>query len=1137
MHEQGENGMDVQHEMNPKRVKVLIAEDSPTQAEQLRLLLDAAGFTVSVAGNGREALGMALADPPQLVITDIVMPEMNGYELCAELKADPLLKDIPVVIVTSLAGIQDIAKSLECGADNFIRKPYEPKSLLTRIEYILLNLELRKSSKVKMGMEIYMGGKKHFIASGREQIVDLLISTYEEAVHMNEELQQRQLEIALSNRTLNTLYRIAGDLNQVTTEDEACHQALRGILELPLFRAGWVVLADGAGGLRNVASSQLPDNWQEALTTGGDCRCQRWLRGSEMRRSPVILECERIPACDNGHGGNQRTHHITQPLILGEQILGIMNIVPEEGLPVGADDLRLLESVGNQLAIAIQRAQLYRHLEELVGQRTAALQAEIVVRRRAEARVASLNRIYAVLSGINATIVRVHDRHELFATSCRIAVEQGNFRLAWIGLRQAGTKQVTPVAWHGAEERDDDIFSHGPLAIDMTEKGWRQVLDAQQALICNDLASDDSGLFPAAAAQHGYLSMAIFPLTIAGQAAGMLALYAAERDIFDAAELELLKELAGDISFALEYIGKAEQLDYLVYYDALTGLPNRSLIQDRLKQLLQAEASPPPVRVQDSSSRIALVLINVERFKNINDTFGRHCGDALLKEIAARLSRALGASDHLARLGSDHFAAILTDLGEATDVARVLGENLLVCLDQPFALDGHELHIATRAGVALYPSDGDDAETLFANAETALHKAAASEERYLFYAPPMNARVAERMTLENKLHKALARNEFVLHYQPKVSLQSGLIIGLEALIRWNDPQHGLVPPNAFIPILEETGLIVDVGHWALEQAVRDYDVWHGQGLQPPRIAVNVSAVQLRRKDFLASLEKALSLRQGANDYLDLELTESILMEDIEANVRRLGAAREMGVKIAIDDFGTGYSSLSYLKRFPIDQLKIDQSFVRDITTDPDAAAICIAVIGLAHNLKLKVVAEGVETEGQMNYLRRHRCDEMQGFLFRRALPAEECAQLFAARTTMDVPQESASELKTLLIVDDETNILQALKRVLRNGGYQILTANSASEGFDILARNPVQVILSDQRMPEMNGTEFLSRVRELYPDTIRIVLSGYTDLETITNAVNRGAIYRFLTKPWDDELLREHIREAFRHQEVARRKK
>jgi len=1073
--------------MNPEGVRILIVEDSPTQAEQLRQLLADAGFAVSVASNGKEALNMARAESPQLVITDIVMPAMDGYELCAAIKADPQLKDIPVVMVTSLAGILDIARSLECGADNFIRKPYEPKNLLRRIEYILLNLELRQTSKVKMGMEIYMGGKKHFIASGREQIVDLLIATYDEAVHMNEELQQRQVEIALSNRSLNVLYRIAGDLNRATTEDEACQQALRGILELPLVRSGWIDLADGSGALRTIA-------------TGNDC--------------------------------NDQSGHVSLPLSLGEQSLGMMNIVVEDEQALGTNDMRLLESVGSQLSIAVQRAQLYRHLEELVSQRTAALQAEIVERTRAEARVASLNRIYAVLSGINATIVRVHDRDELFTESCRIAVEQGKFSLAWIGLLMpaggALAAQLKPVAWNSAHGAVDDALCRG-VSIDTAQGSFGRVVREQRTVVCNDLAASAETFFPNDALVRGYLSKALFPLLIAGKSAGVLALYAADRGMFDEAELELLKELAGDISFALEYIEKSEQLDYLVYYDALTGLPNRSLIHDRLSQLLQV-ARPE----SNGSGQVALVLINIERFKNINDSFGRHSGDALLKQVATRLAGSLGSSDRLARLGSDHFAAILADLGEATEVARVLGDTLLASFAPPFSIDEHDLHITARAGVALFPSDGLDADTLFANAETALRKAAAAEEHYLFYASSMNARVAEQLSLENKLHKALARDEFVLHYQPKVNLQNGQIVGLEALIRWNDPDSGLVPPKDFIPLLEETGLILEVGRWALQQAVADYENWHVKGLQPPRIAVNVSAVQLRRKDFLATLEKALSSRQGERNFLDLELTESMLMEDIEANVRRLGAAREMGVKIAIDDFGTGYSSLSYLKRFPIDLLKIDESFVRDITTDPDAAAICVAVIGLAHNLKLKVIAEGVETAGQMNYLRRHHCDEMQGYLFSRPLPAEECGRLLAARTALELPLEAARH-KTLLIVDDESNILQALKRVLHKCGYEILTAGSAREGFDILARHDVQVILSDQRMPEMNGTEFLSRVRELYPNTIRIILSGYTDLETITGAINRGAIYRFLTKPWDDDLLREHVREAFRHQEVASR--
>ncbi|MDZ4255801.1 MAG: EAL domain-containing protein [Sulfuritalea sp.] len=1110
-------------QIRPSEVRILIVEDSPTQAEQLRQLLTGHGFGVAVAGNGREALAAALAHPPTLVITDIVMPEMDGYELCAALKADAQLKDIPVVMVTSLAGIQDIARSLECGADNFIRKPYEPKALLSRIEYILLNLELRKTSRLRMGMEIYMGGKKHFIASGREQIVDLLISTYEEAVRMNEELQQQQQEIALSNRTLRVLYRIAADLNRVSTEVEVCEQALQGILELSGFRAGWVFLDQGEGALRLAAARELPGVLLGPGAMEGDCRCRRMLQTGELRRGAALVECERLQK----HGGDavKMRSHVSTPLSAGHQILGIMNVVGDESGVVGADDLRLLEAVGSQVAVAIQRAQLYQHLEALVGQRTAALQAEIAERTRAQAKVASLNRIYAVLSGINTTIVRVHDRLELFQEACRIAVELGKFRLAWIGLVESDGGCVRPVAWQGE-------CGESALAEDIggNNDAFGQALRERTTVVCNDLEISAESLFPPAALASGCRSMAVFPLLLGGRANGLLALYADQRDVFDAAELALLNEIAGDISFALEYIEKSERIDYLAYYDVLTGLPNRHLIHDRLTQLLAAR------REQGGLDPVAVVLINIERFKSINDSFGRHRGDALLKLIADRLCDALGSTDHLARIGADHFAAVVARLGDAADIARILDDSILPSLAQPFDIDGKELHIAVRSGIALFPADGNDADTLFANAETALRKANSAGKRYLFYAPQMNARVAEQLTLENKLHRALERREFVLHYQPKVELGHGEVVGLEALLRWQDPTGGLVSPVDFIPILEETGLIVDVGRWALEQGIADYWAWHAAGLHPPRVAVNVSAVQLRREDFLEMMKTMLALHGGEHNYLDLELTEALLIADIEANVRCLATVRKMGVRIAVDDFGTGYSSLNYLKRFPIDYLKIDQSFVRDITTTPDAAAICIAIIDLAHNLKLKVIAEGVETEGQMNYLRRHGCDEMQGFLFSQPLPADECAQLLKARTTLALPSAAESERKTLLIVDDEPGVLSALKRVLRRDGYEILAVGSAREGFDVLATHEVQVIISDQRMPEMNGSEFLSRVRELYPDTIRIVLSGYTDLDTIVAAVNHGAIYRFLTKPWDDDLLREHIREAFRHQETAQRK-
>ena len=757
---------------------------------------------------------------------------------------------------------------------------------------------------------------------------------------------------------------------------------------------------------------------------------------------------------------------------------------------------------------------------------------DITERKLAEQKVHRLNRVYAVLSGINALIVRVQNRQELFSGACQIAVDAGQFRLAWLGTIDPSARKLVPVAWSGV---GDDYIAHLPLSLDEADAPHYglvgQAIAAHKPMLVQDVDTDPRIVLKQEARTRGLHSFVILPLLVASEVVGAMALYAGETGFFDEEEMTLLRELSLDIAFAVDHLAKSEQLNHLAYYDALTGLPNRSLAHDRLSQILQAQRQEGSERGQ-----LALALVNIDRFKLINHTLGRHVGDALLQQTADRLSALLGSTDRLARAGGDQFAVILNYRSEPAEVAHFCDGQLLAALGKSFEVDGEELHLTFRIGIALFPGDGDDAEALFASAEMAARTAGAAEGRYQFYAPPMNARVMGKLNIENKLHRALARQEFVLHYQPKVSLQGGNIVGVEALIRWNDPEVGLVSPSVFVPILEETGMIVDVGPWILRQAIADCEAWRGAGLEAPRVAVNVSTVQLRRKDFFSVLEKALEANGGGKPLLDLELTESVLMEDIDANVALFTAIRELGVRISIDDFGTGYSSLSYLKRFPIDYLKIDQSFVRDIATDPDAAAICIAVIDLAHNLKLKVIAEGVETEGQMNYLRRRRCDEMQGYFFSRPVPAEQIATMLRDRKTLAIPEATDAEKKTVLIVDDEAGILSAMRRLLRHDGYRIFTVGSAREGFEVLARHEVQVILSDQRMPEMNGTEFLSRARDLYPDTIRIVLSGYTDLESISGAINRGAIYKFLTKPWDDELLRENIREAFRHHDVAKRK-
>lgn len=758
---------------------------------------------------------------------------------------------------------------------------------------------------------------------------------------------------------------------------------------------------------------------------------------------------------------------------------------------------------------------------------------DITERKNAELKVKRLNRIYAVLSSINSLIVRTQDRGELFRGACQIAVTAGGFRLAWIGVADVERASVTAVVWAGAGE---DYMDHIPMGLDRRDRNTYGVvgecIGASKAILIQNVRSDDRIVLKDEAISRNFLSFGLFPLMVNSQSIGLLALYAPEPDFFDDDEIRLLQELASDIAFSLDHLEKAERLNYLAYYDALTGLPNRGLFLDRLNQLIQGGLE----NGADAGS-VAMIWLNIDRFKNINHTLGRHAGDVLIQSFSARLLEAMGSSDKLARMGSDQFGIVATCKNAPADVAHFLAEKINPLVERPFLLEGKEFYITFRSGISLFPEDGTDAEALLARAEAASREAGAAKGRYQFYTAAMNTRVHSQLSLESKLHRALDNDQFILHYQPKVSLMDGSITGAEALIRWVDPQAGLIPPSVFIPILEETGMIIDVGQWVFEKALQDHALWRSQGLLPPRIAVNVSAVQMRQAAFATMLKACQKNGHGGQMHLDIEITESLFMEDVDANIQRLHEIRDLGFHLAIDDFGTGYSSLAYLKRFPIDYLKIDQGFVRDITHDPDAAAICAAIIDLAHNLKLKVIAEGVETEAQMGYLQRKRCDEIQGYLFSKPVAADDFGRLLAEGKTLTVPDPHAGHARKILVVDDEPSILTAMRRLLRRDGYEILTANSAKEGFEMLGQHDVQVILSDQRMPEMSGTEFLSRARELYPETIRIVLSGYTDLESISDAINRGAIYKFLTKPWDDDLLRENIREAFRHHEAAQRKK
>ena len=623
---------------------------------------------------------------------------------------------------------------------------------------------------------------------------------------------------------------------------------------------------------------------------------------------------------------------------------------------------------------------------DMIG--TASIGEDITERKGAEDQDQAASTAYTpVLSGINTLIVRVRDRDELFREACRIAVDQGGLRMALIGIVDRSAMKIVPVASAGKDEEllsaIKGIVSSREIASNtMVARAIRE----KRAVVSNDSQNDPQVLFGNKYAEAGVRSMAILPLIVADDAIGALALYS-ERDRNSSMKkrFKLLTELAGDIAFAVDHIDKQERLDYLAYYDALTGLANRALFHERLEQSVMNASEP--------GRKLALVLLDIERFKTINDTLGRPAGDALIKEVAARMAGYAADVSQLARIDADHFAIMVPEVRTGEELARLIEQCAGEVFGPPFRIGDAELRVSAKFGIAMFPDDGADADTLFRNAEAALKKAKASGERYLFYTQTMNERVAEKLSLENTLRQALDKEEFELHYQPKVNLASGKLTSAEALIRWNDPRTGLVAPGRFIPILEETGLIYEVGRWALRKAIEDYLRWRAAGLAAVRIAVNVSPLQLRNRAFIAEIEQAIGIDPHAAAGLELEITESLIMEDVKHSIAILQAIRAMGVTIAIDDFGTGFSSLSYLSRLPVDTLKIDRSFVIGMTAGPQGLALVSTIIGLAHALKLKVVAEGVETEEQARLLRLLNCDEMQGYLFSKPLPVE----IFEAR--------------------------------------------------------------------------------------------------------------------------------------------
>ena len=603
----------------------------------------------------------------------------------------------------------------------------------------------------------------------------------------------------------------------------------------------------------------------------------------------------------------------------------------------------------------------------------------------ADRKLGNLKRVNATLSGINTLIVRVRDKESLFSEACQIAGQVGAFPWVWIATIDSGRTRADLRGWFDAKGALLSGLGHRlDLASPATSEAGMldQVIRTRAPVIVNDLftelaagKSERSRVRELLAA--GIRSLVALPLIVGDDVVGVFVLHAELRGFFSGSEMHLLEELARDVSFAIRHIDKETSLNYLAYYDPLTSLPNRTLFMERLGRQLRASAK--------ESGQVALVLGNLQRFRMVNETFGRHVGDELLRQLAQRLTESSPYPDNLSRINSDSFAWFLPG-GDLTRLGHQVQSMFDGALARPFSLGEHSVMAEVTVAVAVFPADGSDGEILMTNVETTLRKAKTTRSPFMYYEAAMNARVAETLALEHRLRRAIDHGELELHYQPKVDFGDRRIHGVEALMRWRDPQRGLVPPAQFIPLMEEIGLIRQAGAWALQQALADMARWRAMGLWVPRCAVNVSAVQLRDKGFVKTVVDAIADAGDEEVLLDIELTETLLMQDVNQTRTVLQTLRGVGVNVAVDDFGTGYSSLAYLARLPINALKIDRAFILEMEQHSQGVTIVAAIISLAHALKLEVIAEGVETEVQAAILQSLQCDLMQGYLFSKPVP-------------------------------------------------------------------------------------------------------------------------------------------------------
>ena len=1042
--------------------KILIIDDNASNRKALATLLEHEGHQTIEAQDGADGLAAVREQRPHVVMSDILMPTMDGYEFVRQLRADPEAGSTPVIFHTAHYHEREAHRLAQtCHVEHVLPKPSSAADIRAAIRQVLVSdappakpvgpefqrehlrlvtnklsdsvaelkaanarLEALTELNVQLALEhdpqVLLEKVCHAardLLGARFAVIAVYHSTHEQEVLFATSGIDPGLDTLqtprLDNGSLGEVFHQRRALRALNADGgitglglPAGYPRPHAVLAAPLCsltRAyGWICLGDKVG-----TADFDTEEEQFLLTLGAqvgriyeNTSLYREVQESEIRFRQMAENIQDIFFLTDADYSKMFYLSPAYERIWGRPVAGAYQNLLSWTAAIHPDDIERIRSEIKWDARGSRNGRFEFRIVRPEGSirwiqartffiaatarrpaRVAGICTDITERKEAEGRIQQLNRVYAVLSGINSLIVRVQDRHQLLKDACRLAVEKGQFRFAWCAWMEPGATQFRRVAWAGDSEefagllRNNTSSSGAPLTL------VQAALTSQQPAICENIGTDLLvATYRTEILKRGYRSIAALPLIVDGNSVGCLVLAAVERGFFNDSELRLLVELAGDISFALDHIEKAERLNYLAYYDELTGIANRTFFHERLSIHVQSAAR--------TARKLALVVTQIERFESIAETLGRGTADRLIRELAARFTQCVGDPDAVARIGPDTFAAVIPDTTDEAQVVHAIEAWWPQWLGKAFDVEGNELRLAANAGIALFPVDGDDADTLLRHAEAALKQARSTGDRHHFYTQHLSESSSERLAMESRLRRALENEEFLLHYQPKVDLETRRVTGVEALLRWQNPDMGLVQPSNFIPLMEETGIIVEVGAWALRQACLDRSRWLESGLKAPRVAVNVSTVQLRRNDFVRMVENVLRAA-GNEPGIDIEVTESLIMQDAADNIAKLHTVRDLGVKIAIDDFGTGYSSLGYLTKLPVQVLKIDRSFIISMLDDPSAMTLVSTIISLAHALRLEVVAEGVESEEQAKILRLVRCDQMQGYLISRPVAFDD----------------------------------------------------------------------------------------------------------------------------------------------------